>query len=348
MKPRTEARPGFTMVEMLMAVVIAGFISVSAFMTFHAVTGSWSAATEYMDKLQRTDYAIDQVVSGLRSAYYPHTGKEGDSSLYNYGFMLFDGGDGKDADDSDVIEWSKTGSAIVDVNSSVKDTVHRVRVMVLEEGNTDFKTRIPATGLYARLCPDIALQPKDDSSIDFTFGNDEMYKPVLIAAGVVGFNCRVMPEPRKDASLASGDQFEDEWANSNKVPYKVELSFRIVDPEGKSYRSNTAPMVRIVRLPMYEQSQDNASTPDDQTNDGGGRGARGGSGRRGAGGATGGGANGGANGGGMGGRGAGRGGSRGPGGATGGGANGGGMGGGMGGGPGGMGGGPGGMGGGPR
>ena len=228
MKPRTESRSGFTMVEMLMAVMIAGFISVSAFMTFHAVTSSWSASTEYMDKLQRTDYAIDQVVSGLRSTYYPHTGKEGDASLYNYGFMLFDGGEGKDADDSDVIEWSKTGSAIVDVNSSVKDTVHRVRVMVLEEGNTDFKTRIPATGLYARLCPDFALQPKDDSSIDFTFGNDEMYKPVLIAAGVVGFNCRVMPEPKKDGSLTKDDRFEDEWTSSNKVPYKVELAFRIV------------------------------------------------------------------------------------------------------------------------
>ena len=282
MKTRTDLRRGFTMVEMLMAVMIAGFISVSAFMTFHAVTSSWSAATEYMDKLQRADYAIDQVVSGLRSMYYPHTGKEGDNSLYNYGFVLLDGGEGKDAGESDVIEWSKTGSAIVDVNSSVKDTVHRVRVMVLEEGNTDFKTRIPATGLYARLCPDVALQPKDDSSIDFTFGNDEMYKPVLVAAGVVGFNCRVMPEPKRDGSLAKEDRFEDEWASSNKVPYKVELSFRIVDPEGKSYRSNTAPMVRIVRLPMYEQSQDNASTPTDQANDGGPRGNRGGGNRGGA------------------------------------------------------------------
>ena len=343
----TEFLRGFTMIEVLLAVVIIGLISTATFATFHAVNNGWQIATEYMDKLQRTDYALDQVVSGLRSMYYPHTGQQS----YDYGFVLMDGGKGDDPDDSDVIEWSKTGSAIIDVNSSVKDTVHRVRVMVLEEGNRDFKTEIPVTGLYARLCPDVALQPKDDSDTDYTFANDEMYKPVLIASGVVGFNCRVMKEPQTSSSVTE-DKFEDEWANSNAAPYKVELSFRIADPEGKSYRSNTAPMMRIVRIPIYEQSQDGASTPSDEANDGGARpgGNRGGSSpggqSGGQGGQTGGGQAGGQNGG------------RGPGGATGGrgpgnagGGTGGGMGGGMGGRPGGtggMGGMGGGMGGGPR
>lgn len=343
----TDLRRGFTMIEVLLAVVIVGLITTATFATFHAVNNGWQVSTEYMDKIQRTDYALDQVVSGLRSMYYPHTGQQS----YDYGFMLFDGGDGDDPDDSDVIEWSKTGPAIIDVNSSVKDTVHRVRVMVLEEGNRDFRTEIPVTGLYARLCPDVALQPKDDSDTDYTFANDEMYKPVLIASGVVGFNCRVMKEAPTSTTVTD-DKFEDEWANSNAAPYKVELSFRIADPEGKSYRSNTAPMMRIVRIPIHEQSQDGASTPTDETNDGGGR--RGGSGSSsgngGSGGNSGNGGNGGAGNGGTGGSG---GGSR-PGGSGGlGGGNGGLGGGGMrpgggAGGPGGMGGPGGGMGGGPR
>lgn len=334
----TDFRRGFTMIEVLLAVVIVGLITTATFATFHAVNNGWQISTEYMDKLQRTDYALDQVVSGLRSMYYPHTGQQS----YDYGFMLMDGGKGDDPDDSDIIEWSKTGSSIIDVNSSVKDTVHRVRVMVLEEGNRDFKTEIPVTGLYARLCPDVALQPKDDSDTDYTFANEEMYKPVLIASGVVGFNCRVMKEPQTSSSIAE-DKFEDEWANSNAAPYKVELSFRIADPEGKSYRSNTAPMMRIVRIPIYEQSQDGASTPSDEANDGGGRrpGGSGGTGGSGNGGATGGAGNGGAAGGrgpngGLGGNrgnGGGMSGGRGPSGGGMGGAPGGGMGGGMGGGP---------------
>ena len=335
-----DFRHAFTMIEVLLAVVIIGLISTATFATFHAVNNGWQVSTEYMDKLQRTDYALDQVVSGLRSMYYPHSGQQS----YDYGFMLFDGGKGDDPDDSDVIEWSKTGGSIIDVNSSVKDTVHRVRVMVLEEGNRDFKTEIPVTGLYARLCPDVALQPKDDSDTDYTFANDEMYQPVLIASGVVGFNCRVMKEPQTSSSVTD-DKFEDEWANSNAAPYKVELSFRIADPEGKSYRTNTAPMMRIVRIPIYEQSQDGASTPTDEANNGGpppggGRGPGGGQG--GQGGAPG-GAPGGSAGGAGGGRGpgGGMGGGRGPGGGPGGGMGGGrGPGGGMGGAPGGMGGGP--------
>ncbi|MGN0854478.1 MAG: type II secretion system protein J [Kiritimatiellia bacterium] len=295
----TDLRGGFTMVEVLLAVVIVGLISTTTFVAFHAVNNAWQTSTEYMDKLQRTDYALDQVVTGLRSMYYPHTGQQS----YDYGFMLFDGGNGEDPDDSDMIEWSKTGSSIIDVNSSVKDTVHRVRVMVLEEGNRDFKTEIPVTGLYARLCPDIALRPKDDSDIDYTFANEEMYKPVLIASGVVGFNCRVMKEAPTSSTITD-DKFEDEWTNSNAVPYKVELAFRIADPEGKSYRSNTAPMMRIVRIPIHEQSLDGANTPTDETNDGGARpGGAGGSGTSGGAGGSGtsGGPGGGMNPGGMGG-----------------------------------------------
>ena len=69
--------------------------------------------------------------------------------------------------------------------------------------------------------------------------------------------------------------FEDEFAESNAVPYKVELTFRISDPEGRSYRSNTAPVMRIVRIPIHEQSLDGASTPG-ESQKGAAGGARGG------------------------------------------------------------------------
>ena len=134
--------------------------------------------------------------------------------------------------------------------------------MVLEEGNRDYKEPIEVTGLYARMCPDPALRPKRDKKvqeIDYTFANSDMYQPVLVADGIVGFNCRVLKDPDQSASDAS-----------NSVPYKVELSFRIADPDGKSYRSNTAPIKRIVRIPVYEQSQDGASLPSEDKKGAGG------------------------------------------------------------------------------
>ena len=69
------------------------------------------------------------------------------------------------------------------------------------------------------------------------------------------------------------------------MPYKVELTFWVADPEAKSYRSNTAPVMRIVRIPIYEQSKDGAQPPSQEAADvsrkGGppGRGGGGGPGR---------------------------------------------------------------------
>lgn len=257
-------RRGFTMIELLCAVMMVGIITTFAVMTFNSVTRSWQVSTDYMDKMQRTDFALNQVISALRSMYYPHDGKQD----YNYGFVLTDNGDGDDPDSSDTIEWSKTGTAIVGNKSAVADTVHRVQVMVLEEGNHRWKDEIQVTGLYARQCPDVVLRPKEGKNgdeVDYSFENDEMYQPVLIADGIVGFNCRVLKTAEDAKQDGENDKraFEDEFEASNAVPYKVELTFRIADPEGRSYRSNTAPVMRIVRIPIHEQSLDGALTPDE-------------------------------------------------------------------------------------
>ena len=258
-------RRAFTMIEMLLATMLVGVLTTLSVLTFQSVTHSWQASTDYMDKLQRTDYALNQVVSGLRSMYYPHDGEQNGK----YGFILTDNGDGDDPDDSDVIEWSKTGSAIVGTKNAIADTVHRVQVMVLEEGDNDWEVPIQKTGLYARLMGDSALIPKDDKDeTDYTFGNDELYQPILISDGVVGMNCRVL-KTAEDAeeSARSGAEndrkrFEDEFAESNAVPYKVELTF-FIENRDDEFRSQTrrAPLVRIVRIPIHEQSLDGAAPP---------------------------------------------------------------------------------------
>jgi prepilin-type N-terminal cleavage/methylation domain-containing protein len=282
-------RRAFTLVEILLAVVLLGVLTAITMATFNAVTRSWQISTDYLDKMQRTDFALNQVVSGLRSLYYPHGGEQS----YDYGFYLIDNGEGEDPDSSDVIEWSKRGSAIVGSKSAAADTVHRVQLMVLEEGNHDYIDPIEVTGLYARHCPDVTLRPKDNrDDIDFSFANDEMYQPVLIADGIVGFNCRVLPSDEKVEAEHDESLFEDKWETSNAVPYKVELTFYLADPEGRAYRSNTAPIMRIVRMPLYEQSKDGAAPPSEKAareSSGARRRASGGSGRAGGGAAGGGG-----------------------------------------------------------
>lgn len=298
-------RRAFTLIEILLAAVLLAILTSLTMMTFNSVTHGWQVSTDYLDKMQRTDFALNQVVSGLRSLYYPHGGEQS----YDYGFYLTDNGNGEDPDRSDVIEWSKRGSAIVGTKSAAADTVHRVQLMVLEEGNHDYIDPIEVTGLYARHCPDVTLRPKDNrDDIDFTFANDEMYQPVLVADGIVGFNCRVLPTDEKVEAEHDESLFEDTWETSNAVPYKIELTFYLADPDGRAYRSDTAPIMRIVRMPLYEQAKDGAAPPSEKgaresggarRRSSGGSGRTSGGGRSGGGGQSGGGAGGGAGGGGS-------------------------------------------------
>ena len=260
-------RRGFTMIEMLLATVLVGVLTAFSIMTFRSVSHGWQVSADYLDKMQRTDYALNQVVSGLRSMYYPHDGSQNEK----YGFVLTDNGDGQDPRRSDVIEWSKLGSALVGTKSDKADSVHRVQVMVLEEGDDDYAEPIQKTGLYARIMRDSALgEDRDEDDVDLTFGNAELYQPILIADGVTGFNCRVLKTAEAAESAVSGakdvkndtKKFEDEFAESNSVPYKVELTFQIEKPDD-NFRSQTkrAPLVRIVRIPIHEQSLDGAAPP---------------------------------------------------------------------------------------
>ena len=262
---------GFTMIEMLLATVLVGVLTTFSVLTFRSVSHGWQVSADYLDKMQRTDYALNQVVSGLRSMYYPHDGSQNSK----YGFMLTNKGEGEDPRRSDIIEWSKLGSATVGTKSDKADSVHRVQVMVLEEGDSDYAEPIQKTGLYARIMRDSALgEDKDEDDTDLTFGNAELYQPVLIADGVTGFNCRVLKKAEDAEASGARDnendkkKFEDEFTESNSVPYKVELTFQIEKPDD-TFRSQTrrAPLVRIVRIPIHEQSLDGAAPPGSEGKD---------------------------------------------------------------------------------
>ena len=258
---------GFTLIELMLAVSLLGVMTVVTILTFRAVTSGWRISREYCDRLERTDYAVDQLVSGLKCAYYPHSGEQS----YDYGFQLIDNGDGENPRESDVIEWTKKGSAMVG-GSSAADSVHRIQVMILEEGDRTWGEEIEKTGLYARVRPMskvIAQQSGHFDEEDFTFESDELYRPILIAKDVEGFNCRVLPkEPDstgKNAQIDKSD-WEDEFSESNSLPYKIQLTMYLPkeDPEYRS-RKTIIPIMRVVNMPIYEQSTDAAALPGNES-----------------------------------------------------------------------------------
>ena len=259
MEGSVEMKKAFTLLELILAVTLLGVMTAVTFATFRAVTNGWRVSREYVDRLERTDYAIDQLVSALKCAWYQRSG----SQDYSCGFQLFDGGDGDNPRNSDMIEWTKTGSALVG-NGSSGDTVHRVQVMILEKGDRKWGEEVECTGLYARVKPLSEVIPGDSSDADeFTFASEEFYRPILVAKDIDGFDCRVQAvEPDDSGKREDKDAYEDEFAPSNSVPYKVQMSFYLLkeDPQYASQKTRV-PIMRVVRMPMHEQSLDGAALP---------------------------------------------------------------------------------------
>ena len=277
-------RRAFTMIEMLLATMLVGVLTTLSILTFQAVTHGWQASTDYLDKMQRTDYALNQLIIALRSAYWPEEGdgssgkssdttkgggRKGGGNRNQYGFYDPYDREGERPSDSDIIEWTKKGSALIGSENAMADSVHRVRVMILEEGDTEdgdddkfekFKFREPVkkTGLYARAFVDPALASDTNEKDDVR----EYYpQPTLVADGVVGFRCRnwVSKPDSKSSVDVSYDKDSDAIQNTFEdkgFPYAVELTLFMEKQDDDFFsQKEKSSVVRVIKIPIYESSQ---------------------------------------------------------------------------------------------
>jgi prepilin-type N-terminal cleavage/methylation domain-containing protein len=250
-----RGRGGFTLLELVMAVMIMSIMMLLSFFCFDAVVKSWEAGIEMSESMGQADHVIEQLVSGLRSAYYPDTGQQ----LDDYGFQFTDGGEGPEARDG--ISWVKIGRALVGEECGFADSPHRINVYV------DDATRSDTRGLAISAW-------RVDLQLD-EFDPVEDVKPVSLSPRVVGLNCRMLDkdQPMKDDE----PNWQDEWKFSNSIPKAVEITLYMEPPKDKD---EPLEVKRIVEIPMFDLSQ-NPRQKTDETKGGTGTG---GSGTRGTGG----------------------------------------------------------------
>jgi len=259
-------RRGFTMLELMLAVLILSIMTIVSVWTFRSIVRNWELATEMADNMQRVDYALAQVTSALRSAYFPTGGNTKDSD----GFMLLgDEDDTNDPEETDSITWTKLGPAIVGRNSRFAKSPHRITLKIRKEG--ELGDDDPG-GLVADVIS------KDLREDDFDEEEEENWDRYVLCENVQGFNCRVLDkeQPFKD-DMAN---WVDQWDTSNCIPRRVQLTFwmKPLDDDKDPY-----PIVRVVEIPLWDISQNPVTaTSDDRgrgrggRNSGGGRGAGGG------------------------------------------------------------------------
>ena len=263
------------MLEILLAIMILSIMTIISALVFQTVVHNWTLATDMADNMQRVDYITAQVTYALRSAYFPISEKTTEAD----GFMLLNGNENNDPDESDVISWTKLGPAIVGRNSRFARSPHRVTLFVRSERDADEEH--PA-GLIAQVIGEDKFRPDDFDEDDET--NWDWF---LLGSQVQGFNCRVLD---KNEPFSHGmANWQDIWDTSNSIPRRVQLTFwmKPIEEDKDPY-----PVVRVLEIPLWDISQNPIKT--DSTGSGGRKGEKsGGSKTGGKGGGGGGGAGGG-------------------------------------------------------
>lgn len=255
-------RRGFTMLEILLAIMILSIMTIISALVFQTVVHNWTLATDMADNMQRVDYITAQVTYALRSAYFPTSGKTTDAD----GFMLMDNNENNDPDESDVISWTKLGPAIVGRNSRFARSPHRVTLFVRSERDADEEH--PA-GLIAQVIGEDKFRPDDFDEDDET--NWDWF---LLGSQVQGFNCRVLD---KNEPFSHGmANWQDIWDTSNSIPRRVQLTFwmKPIEEDKDPY-----PVVRVLEIPLWDISQNPIKT--DSTGSGSRKGEKSGGGKTG-------------------------------------------------------------------
>lgn len=211
---------GFTLLEVLMAVTIFGLISVVIVGALTAVSLSWRKGTQLSDQLSHADFVVEQVVMGLRSAYYPNGGV-----APAYGFNMEDEGMGEGASDS--MSWVKIGGSLVGADCPFAGTPHRVQFYC--------DTSRKAGGAMVRAW---RLQDQIEN-----FDPEQDVIPTPLSNRIKGFNVRCF-----EKYMDSGEiEWLDEWKETNRLPRKVEITLYL---EPSTEGGEPVEIKRIVDIPV--------------------------------------------------------------------------------------------------
>lgn len=212
---RRTGASGFTLLEMLVALIILAIAMTIVWQTFSLTIKAWKKGEQFLAEMHHGDFVMEQLTEALRSAAYF------DDSGGVYGFRLEDRETGRYP--NDVLSWVKSGSAFMPPDATLAAGLHRVDFTVEPNDEGD-----PATFVCAY--PHLADKDEDE------FAEGESWE---ISSVVKGVDCRVYIEEEEDWS--------EQWENTNEIPALVELTL-FMDPleEGE----DPVTVKRAVEIPI--------------------------------------------------------------------------------------------------
>ena len=249
---RRHPSAAFTLLELILAITLLASITATAYLCLSTATRSWRVGTETADAINHGDYIMEQILMGLRSAYYPDVGTV-DAAAGQYGMQLVNDGDEDVAHDS--LTWVKLGSALVGADSEVANTPHKVVLSVVGKGESGDEA-LAAGGLVLKSWRMSALPE------DFDPDDENFVKPMLLMPGVVALDFRVfnpkdnlaegkLPGVEEESAFELDDEkkwIDDDWEGdyTNRLPYAVEATLYL---EPADDRSEPIKVQRVTTIP---------------------------------------------------------------------------------------------------
>ena len=249
---RRHPSAAFTLIELILAITLLASITATAYLCLSTATRSWRVGTETADAINHGDYIMEQILMGLRSAYYPDVGTV-DAAAGQYGMQLVNDGDEDVAHDS--LTWVKLGSALVGADSEVANTPHKVVLSVVGKGESGDEA-LAAGGLVLKSWRMSALPE------DFDPDDENFVKPMLLMPGVVALDFRVfnpkdnlaegkLPGVEEESAFELDDEkkwIDDDWEGdyTNRLPYAVEATLYL---EPADDRSEPIKVQRVTTIP---------------------------------------------------------------------------------------------------
>lgn len=228
MSTRKSIRTGFTLLEVLVALVILSSAFVIIWTTFSTTMKAWTDGSAMLEDFRHGDFVMEQLVSGLRSAaYFEESGKY-------YGFRMEDQIASRYP--GDMLSWVTASPVFMPPDAPIGRAMHRLEFTIEDNPDGD-------PSVAVRAYPYLA----DEDEVD----DAEFY---FITSEVQGFDVQFYNTEDED--------WEDEWEDTNEVPALVQVTL-FMPQEG--YGKPAHELTRVVQIPLGTDGVTNAVSSADET-----------------------------------------------------------------------------------
>ena len=226
--PKPQTASGFTLLELMVAMVILTIAMSIAFQAFSGTIRAWRRGTEVIEGIKHGDFAMNQLANALNSTIYFFNPRK------SYAFKIEKGTDS--GLPSDTISFVTASSAFMPDSSPLQQGPHRIKLYIDDDDRGD-----PA--LFSIAFPAIADEEEAEDEYDA--------EPHLVSRAVQGLEILLYDDELEDWST-------DEWEKENSIPERVMIVIYVASEE-----RDEEPIVftRVLDIPVSQSLGANLKGP---------------------------------------------------------------------------------------